>query len=213
MAPTDDPDADDPEADDETVRLLVDDGAEQVALGDSRQKHVAVVTAAGTREEHGDVYLRHAADRFEVSPDPSFPADETTVYPKDHLARVEVTQHHAACFITTAAAGEGPTLDALRGFREDALRPSPVGRLLLAGYDAVSPPVARTLARHPSARTTRAVRWLVDACAGLARRRAASGRRPVRAAYALVLTAAYVAGVALAVAGSATLWLGEARGR
>ena len=199
---------------DDDVRLLVDEtpaGEEPVAVGDSRQKHVSVTTADGRRHEHGDVYLKHSAAAFVVSTDPGFPDDATTRFEKADLRRVEVTQHHAACFITTAAAGEGPTLDALRGFRDDAL--ARLGRALVGGYYAVSPPVARTLARHPRSGTTAAVRWHVERCAALARRRTASERRGARLALSVVLTLAYALGVGLALVGSAWLGLREAVAR
>ncbi len=183
-----------------------------VEVGDGRRKHVTLVTAAGERVEHGDVFLRHSVSAFAVSPSASFEEGETTRYPKTDLARVEVTQHHASCFITTAAAGEGPTLDALRGFRDDALAPRSAGRALLAVYDAVSPPVAATLARHPDARTARGVRWLVDRCGSLARRRAESESAAVRAALSLLLTALYAVGVAFAVAGACGLRLRDRAG-
>ena len=203
-------DADGPAADDDEAPDLLVEGAdddEPVALGDRRKKHVSVTTRAGERVEHGDVYLKHAAGAFEVCPDPGFPEDATTRYETADLRRVEVTQHHAACFVTTAAAGEGPTLDALRGFRDDAMRPTPVGRLLLAGYAVASPPVARSLERHPDAATTRATRWLVERCAALARRRTATDRRLVALALSVVLVAAYVLGVAGAALGAAGLRL------
>lgn len=180
-----------------------------VEVGDGRRKHVTVVTAGGDRTDHGNVFLRHSVSEFAVSESPSFEEDETTRYEKADLARVEVTQHHSACFITTAAAGEGPTLDALRGFRDDALAPSPAGRAFLAAYDAVSPPVAATLARHPDARTTRGVRRLVEFCGELARYRTASDAAAVRTGLTLLLTALYAAGVAFAVAGACGLRLRE----
>lgn len=191
--------------------LVVDDedDEEPVTLGDRRQKHVSVTTATGERVEHGDVYLKHAAGVFEVCPDPAFPEGATTRYETADLRRVEVTQHHSACFVTTAVAGEGPSLDALRGFRDDAMARTAPGRLLLAAYDIVSPPVARTLARHPQARTTRATRWLVGRCASLARRRAAGERGPVAVTYSLVLVGAYLVGVALAATGATAIRLRE----
>lgn len=174
---------------------------EPVELGDRRRKHVSVTTADGERVEHGDVFVRHSAAGFAVASEPGFPDEATTRYEKSGLRRVEVTQHHSACFITTAAAGEGQTLEALRGFRDDAMAPRAAGRALLALYDAASPPVACTLARHPDGRTTRAVRWLVERCAGLARRRAAVRSRRSRAVASVVLTLAYAVGIVIAIVG------------
>ena len=170
-------------------------------VGDQREKHVSVLSRSGDRIERGDVYFRHSATDFVVSPEPTVPEGATERYPKETLLRVEVTQHHSACFITTATAGESETLDVLREFRDGAMGRTLAGRALVGCYYAVSPPVAATLARHPKARTTRTVRWLVGRCAGLARRRAASRSRPVAFAASLLLTIAYAFGLAVAIAG------------
>lgn len=197
--------------DDDEVELLVEgtDDDDEAAVGDSREKHVTVVTLDGERIEHGDVYVAHAATSISVSSSSDFPDGETVRYEKADLRRIEITQHHAACFITTAVAGDGPTLAVLRGFRDEALARSAVGRLLLWSYELVSPPIARTLERHPSSRTTRTVRRHVERCATLARRRDASGSRWRRRGYTTSLTLAYVAGVALAAMGWVALRLGE----
>lgn len=185
------------------------DGGEPVELGDRRPKHISVTTAAGKRFEHGDAYVRHSASGFAVATEPDFPPSATTRYEKADLRRAEVTQHHSACFITTAAAGEGPQLDALRGFRDDAMSRTPVGRGLLVLYDVISPPIARTLSRHPESRTTRAIRWLVEGCAGFARRRGRSRSRTVRFVASVVLTLAYAIGIVLAVTGHAAFRVRE----
>lgn len=178
-------------------------------VGDQREKHVTVVTASNARIEHGDVFLRHATDAFLVSPEAEFPPDETERYAKSEIRSVEITQHHSACFITTATAGEGPTLDSLRGFRDDALARTPVGRGLVAVYYAVSPPVADTLARHPESRTARAVRWLVERCGSLARRRADTDAAATRLGLSALLTLSYAVGLLLAVTGHAAILLRE----
>jgi hypothetical protein len=183
---------------------------EPVEIGDGREKHVTVVTRAGERIEHGDVYLRHSETAFVVSPEPEFPAGATTRYRKATLGRVEITQHHSACFITTATAG-ATELDALRAFRDEAFARSTPGRALVACYKAVSPPIAATLARHPEARTTCLVRQLVERCAGLARRRAATPSPLVRAGLSLALTALYVLGVCAAALGHLSIRLRELR--
>ncbi|MEF8791497.1 MAG: CFI-box-CTERM domain-containing protein [Haloarculaceae archaeon] len=177
-------------------------------VGDAREKHVTVFTRSDERHEHGDVYLRHADDAFLVSPTLEFPLAETTRYPKADLLRVEVTQHHSACFVTTAAAGEGPTLDALRGFRDDAMVRTPAGRALVGLYYAASPPVADTVERHPDSRTARAVRWLVERCGALARRREDAGPAG-RLALSLVLTALYAVGLGIAAGGHGCIRLRE----
>lgn len=186
-----------------------EEDAAPIEIGDGRQKYVLVVTADGNRIEHGDVYLKHSEIEFIVSPDADFPDATTTRYSKERLDRVEVTQHHSACFITTATVDEGDVLEALRGFREDVLVRSAPGRGFLRIYDAASPPIAATLARHPTARTTRFVRWLVERCAALARRRSASTSVSVRAALSVLLTALYVGGVCCAAGGHICIRLTE----
>ncbi|HEX8954118.1 MAG TPA: CFI-box-CTERM domain-containing protein, partial [Polyangia bacterium] len=52
------------------------------------------------------------------------------------------------CFIATAAYGTpmARELDALRAVRDRALLTNPLGRLAVAGYYALSPPIARAIA-------------------------------------------------------------------
>lgn len=176
-----------------------------IEIGDARQKHVSIVTIEGEHRDHGNVFLRHSEDEFVVSTDQTFPEAETRRYSKDEISRVEVTQHHSACFITTATAGDGPTLDALRGFRDEALLRAPAGRALVHVYERVSPPIAATLARYPNRATTRFVRWLVERCASLARRRATSRSALARPALSVVLTLLYVVGLGCAALGH--LWI------
>jgi hypothetical protein len=179
-------------------------------VGDSRQKHVSVHTRAGEYHDHGNVYLKHSAVAFFVSPDESFPDGEMTRYPKEDLHRVEVMQHHSMCFITTATAGDGPALDALREFRDGSLARSAAGRALVAVYYAVSPPIAATLSRHPEARTTRLVRWLVRRCATLARQQ--NHASPAASAVLTALLGAlYVVGVMCAAFGHLAIRVRERR--
>lgn len=180
------------------------DSPEEAAVGDGRKKHVTVVHPSGEQTDHGDVYVKHSARAFLVSADADFPDDETTRYEKDEVLRAEISQHHAACFITTATAGDEPTLDALRTFRDGTMVRRPTGRALVWLYDRVSPPLARTLARHPETMTARLVRWLVRRCAAVARRhRTASGIRA--AALGVLLTAVYLIGLLMAIFGVAVI--------
>lgn len=173
---------------------------EEGFVGDGRKKHLTVVTTDGQRHEHGEVYLKHSVGAFVVSTDFEFPEDDSHRYEKADLARAEIRQHHAACFITTAAAGEGPTLDALRGFRDGAMTPTAPGRALVAVYERVSPPIAATIEDHPDSLTARAVGSLVEGCGTLARyREGASGA--TRTALSLLLTLLYVVGVTVALVG------------
>lgn len=178
-------------------------------VGDGRKKHVRVLTRTGEAADHGEVYLRHADDAFYVSPELAFAESETTRYAKEEVLRVEIGQHHSACFVTTATAGDGPTLDALRRFRDDAMGRTAAGRALVRVYYAVSPPVAATLERHPESGTARVVRWLVRRCAALSRRREATDSRAVALSVSLVVTLAYAVGLMVAVGGHAWIRLIE----
>jgi|GEM_PF-2777143 len=173
----------------------------ELGVGDGREKHITVVTKGGKEFDHGEVYVRHTETEYLVSPDGEFPPDETTRYQKSNLDRVEISQHHSNCFITTAAAGEGPTLDSLRGFRADVMRPTRSGRALLRVYEAISPPIAATLDRYPDTTTTRLVRRLVDRCGALADRRRAATGAAERAALSVALICLYVVGVGFAALG------------
>jgi hypothetical protein len=169
----------------------------ELGVGDGREKHVHLVTESGTEIDHEEVHIRHTETEYLVSPDTEFSPAETTRYRKENIGRVKITQHHSNCFITTATAGEGPTLDSLRDFRADVMRPSPAGRALLRVYEATSPPIARTLDRHPEAAPTRLVRGLVDRCGSLADRRRAATGSGERAVLSLALVAMYAVGVCL----------------
>ena len=185
-----------------------EDGQSEEGVGDGREKFIRVVTASGKQFEHGEVYVRHTESEYLVSEDSEFPPAETTRYQKENLSHAEITQHHSNCFITTAAAGEGPTLDSLRGFRADVMAPTRTGRGLLRVYETVSPPIASTLDRHPEATVTRAVRGLVGRCGSLADRRRGATTGGARAALSVTLVCLYLVGVALAALGHG--WL---RGR
>ncbi len=177
---------------------------EETSVGDGRKKHITVVHPSGEQTEHGDVYVKHSSKAFLVSPDADFPEAETTRYEKNDLLRTEISQHHAACFITTAAAGDERTLDDLRAFRDRSMARDPIGRALLSVYETVSPPIARILDRHSTARTTGLVRWLVERCATVARRqRRASGWRA--RVLAVGLTGLYVVGLVVSIVGAAFL--------
>ncbi len=58
------------------------------------------------------------------------------------------------CFIATAAYGSAwhPHVASLRAFRDHYLLPHPLGRAAVAAYQAVSPPLARMIAPHPTLR-------------------------------------------------------------
>jgi subtilisin family serine protease len=58
------------------------------------------------------------------------------------------------CFIATAAYGAPwhPHVQSLRAFRDAHLRPSRLGRVFVAAYERVSPPLAKVIARHDTLR-------------------------------------------------------------
>jgi hypothetical protein len=68
-----------------------------------------------------------------------------------------------ACFIATAAYGDpdAPEVESLRRFRDNVLLKSRFGTAFVRFYYAVSPPLARVVARHPRLRT--AIRRALDA--------------------------------------------------
>ncbi len=81
------------------------------------------------------------------------------------------------CFIATAACGhaDAPDVAALRRFRDRVLEPSRTGRLVMAAYDRLSPPLARFIT--PRERWRGAVRGLVvRPLATLARRALDDGK-------------------------------------
>jgi subtilisin len=187
------------------------DGEEPAGVGDDREKYVKILDRSGEHTEHFESYLRHTTEAFLVSAEDSFPAGRRTRYAKSDLLRVEITQHHSVCFITTAATGDGETLDSLRTFRDDVLRSTAPGRALIGVYYRLSPPVARTLSRHPTARTTRSVRRLVQYSGSLERRRQDASSQSHRRVLAVALTLVYAFGVCRAFAGHVLIGLHEFR--
>jgi hypothetical protein len=113
------------------------------------------------------------------------------------------------CFITTATANEGETLDSLRQFRDDSMATTPVGRGLVGLYYRISPPVARAMARHPEGRTARLGRWYVRQCAALSERKRDLDSRVASVALGVLITGIYVAGVIIAVAMAAGIRISE----
>jgi len=179
-------------------------------VGDGREKRLVAHTRDGERLEYGDVYVKHAADGYAVSPDPDFRPETTERLSKADLRRVEIDQHHSTCFITTAAGTESE-LAALRRFRDGALAGSRGGRVLVALYERASPPIARTVAAHPESLTRQVVGWLVSLCAAIAHRREqAGGLRPL---LTLVLVALYAVGLTVAAAGHAAIRLRQWKNR
>ncbi|MCB0411783.1 MAG: hypothetical protein KDD22_04615 [Bdellovibrionales bacterium] len=73
----------------------------------------------------------------------------------------EIKAGGGGCFIATAAFEGAYTSEVLqlRRFREDYLRPSPLGRRTVVFYYRYSPPIARFLNQHPQLKPP--VRWVV----------------------------------------------------
>ncbi len=113
------------------------------------------------------------------------------------------TTGDGSCFVTTATHWRGETLDSLRRFRDESMAATPLGRALAGLYYRISPPIARTLERHPGSRTASAVRRLVRACASLSDRQEVTASRVASAGLGVVLTALYAVGLLVAAAGHA----------
>ena len=117
------------------------------------------------------------------------------------------------CYITTATAGEGETLDSLRRFRDESMSATPVGRGLVDLYYRISPPIAQTLERHPESLTSRTTRTIVDACASLSDAQERTDSRAKSASLGVALTALYVVGITVGASGHAGISLRERLGR
>jgi subtilisin len=117
------------------------------------------------------------------------------------------------CFITTATADDAETLDSLRRFRDDSMRATPVGRGLVGLYYRISPPVARTLGRHPDSPEAGLVRQFVALCASLSDTQSGTDSRVERVTLGVVLTMLYLVGLVVGVAGHASLRARETLGR
>lgn len=57
------------------------------------------------------------------------------------------------CFIATAAGADAPQLDILREFRDNVLRPNPLGAKLVSLYYKTSPPIAESISQNEALRT------------------------------------------------------------
>jgi subtilisin len=119
------------------------------------------------------------------------------------------TDSSGGCYITTATAQEGGTLNSLRRFRDQSMAATPVGRGLVGLYYRISPPIAKTLERHPESRTARACRTLVQKCAAISDAQDETESRTKSASLGVVLTMLYMVGIAVGVGGHAGINLAE----
>ena len=117
------------------------------------------------------------------------------------------------CFLTTATAEDTETLDSLRRFRDESMAATPVGRGLVGLYYRISPPIARTLHRHPDSREAALTRSLVDTCASLSDAQAATDSRLRSTAIGAVLTVLYLVGLFVGAGGHLSLHARETLGR
>ena len=109
------------------------------------------------------------------------------------------------CFITTATADETETLDSLRRFRDDSMTQTPVGRGLVGLYYRISPPIARTLDRHPDTTEAAVTRGLVERCASLSDTQSETDSRVKSATLGVMLTMLYIVGIVVGALGHVSL--------
>ena len=121
------------------------------------------------------------------------------------VASFETDEESLFCFVTTATANDTETLDSLRRFRDESMATTPVGRGLVGLYYRVSPPIARTMARHPDSTETTLTRRLVEASAALSDRQAETNSRVGGAVLGIVLTVLYLVGLVTGVLGHLSL--------
>lgn len=117
----------------------------------------------------------------------------------------ETDSSGGGCFITTATADDTETLDSLRRFRDDSMKATPVGRGLVGLYYRISPPIARTLDRHPDSPEATVTRTLVDTCASLSDSQSETDSRVRSATLGVMLTVLYVVGLLTGALGHASL--------
>jgi subtilisin family serine protease len=120
-------------------------------------------------------------------------------------ATFETDSSGGGCFITTATANETETLDSLRRFRDDSMKTTPVGKGLVGLYYRISPPIARTLDRHPDSTEAAVTRGLVDRCASLSDTQAETDSRVKSATLGVMLTVLYIVGIMVGALGHASL--------
>jgi subtilisin len=121
------------------------------------------------------------------------------------VSSFETDEEFSFCFITTATADDTETLDSLRRFRDDSMKATPVGTGMVGLYYRISPPIARTLDRHPDSPEAGLTRRIVETSASLSDSQAETDSRVASAALGLVLTMLYVVGLVVGAAGHASL--------
>jgi len=121
------------------------------------------------------------------------------------VASFETDEEFSFCFITTATAGETETLDSLRRFRDESMTATPIGTGLVGLYYRISPPIARTLDRHPDSVEAGLTRRVIDASASLSDSQAGTDSRVGRAVLGVMLTVLYLVGLVVGALGHVSL--------
>jgi subtilisin len=122
-----------------------------------------------------------------------------------NVASFETDDEFSFCFITTATADETETLDSLRRFRDDSMKATPVGKGLVGLYYRISPPIARTLDRHPDSPEAGLTRKIIETSASLSDSQADTDSRVKTAALGVMLTMLYLVGLVVGAAGHVSL--------
>jgi subtilisin len=122
-----------------------------------------------------------------------------------NVASFETEEEFSFCFITTATADDTETLDSLRRFRDDSMKATPVGKGLVGLYYRISPPIARTLDRHPDSVEAGLTRKVIETSASLSDSKAESDSRVESATLGVLLTMLYLVGLVVGAAGHASL--------
>jgi hypothetical protein len=117
------------------------------------------------------------------------------------------------CFITTATADDSETLDSLRRFRDESMATTPVGKGLVGLYYRISPPIARTLHRHPDSTEAELTRSVVDTCASLSDVQDATRSSVRSVAIGVLLTMLYFVGLLVGAGSHVSLRTRETLGR
>jgi subtilisin len=129
------------------------------------------------------------------------------------VASFETDEEFSFCFITTATANNTETLSSLRRFRDDSMKATPVGRGLVGLYYRISPPIARTLDRHPDSVEAGLTRRIVETSASLSDSKHETNSRIASAALGVLLTMLYLVGLVVGAVGHASLRTRETLGR
>jgi hypothetical protein len=129
------------------------------------------------------------------------------------VSSFETDEEFSFCFITTATADDTETLDSLRRFRDDSMTATPVGKGLVGLYYRISPPIARTLDRHPDSTEAGLTRKIIETSASLSDSQNETDSRLESATLGVALTMLYLVGLVVGVAGHASLRIRETLGR